>query len=821
MFVNLSRRSQGLVERQLQLIEQLESNEQDPDQLSNLFQLDHLATRMRRNSENLLVLAGTDFAKRNVAPVPLVDVLRAAVSEIEHYQRITVQAPPQATIVGRATSDIVHLLAELLDNATNFSPPDSQVVMSSTRTGDGSIVVEIADLGVGMLENELADANRRLNTPSAVDVSASRRMGLFVVGRLGARHGISVHLGGAPRGGPGGGLTASVTLPAHLVVSSSDGGGRPSAGTGTFPPVAPPNGVPPQRAGRPERPAAHAGVAAAADGQAPAALNGLHSGLPTRTPGSTLRRGSTRRTGESGDDTAVDPFSIDRGQPFADERADASRPPARRSDWRDPRDADPGQTTTPPAGVGRRADSWAGAPSHPDRAPREPVPPADGAGPAGSTRMDPASLPNRGPGDRRSAAPSPGTRGDAAADTPETDAAATAGRATAPDEAQGHAGEADGRDGVVRAPDGADERGPVEGAAPDGHRADGDAADQDTDRTEGAAGGAAEGTADAGTRDGADRGPGTERADGAQPDGRAPQPHPGRGPNGARRDPAGPSIPYAAPANGHAGATNGANHHGERRVGPPSTTPLPVVPGRGTPTPTPFGAPVAAGPDGDGDPDALFAASVPAIAEPDGMSRSRRPLGELRRNDADDLTEPTPIFAEIASAWFASDRPVPVDWELGQRPGAEPEQRAPVEPSALDVPERPGPVEWLTPPQAAPAVPAEPSAQAFATAADEGWRAASGVAAERPDELTAAGLPKRRPRARLVPGSAGSAVLAAPTAPTRSAESIRGRLASYQQGVRQGREVRLRRDPDDAGDESAPNGQNGAPRGGDGNEDNR
>ena len=134
MFVNLSRRSQALVERQLQLIEQLESNEQDADQLSNLFQLDHLATRMRRNSENLLVLAGTDVAKRNVAAVPMVDVLRAAVSEVEQYQRIVVQSPPTATVLGRAASDIVHLLAELLDNATNFSPPDSQVVMSSTRT---------------------------------------------------------------------------------------------------------------------------------------------------------------------------------------------------------------------------------------------------------------------------------------------------------------------------------------------------------------------------------------------------------------------------------------------------------------------------------------------------------------------------------------------------------------------------------------------------------------------------------------------------------------------------------------------------------------
>ena len=292
MFVNLSRRSQGLVERQLQLIEQLESNEQDPDQLSNLFQLDHLATRMRRNSENLLVLAGTDFAKRNVAPVPLVEVLRAAVSEIEHYQRITVQAPPQATVVGRATSDVVHLLAELLDNATNFSPPDSQVVMSSTRTADGSILVEIADLGVGMLENELADANRRLTTPSAVDVSASRRMGLFVVGRLGARHGITVHLGGAPMGGPGGGLTASVTLPAHLVVSSGDGnGGRPLRGDTAMPPAAPPNGVPPQRAGAGSAPrsAPRTAFAAAANGQAPAQPAALN-GLPTRTPGSSLRR---------------------------------------------------------------------------------------------------------------------------------------------------------------------------------------------------------------------------------------------------------------------------------------------------------------------------------------------------------------------------------------------------------------------------------------------------------------------------------------------------------------------------------------------------
>lgn len=233
MFVNLSRRSQALVERQLQLIEQLESNEQDPDQLSNLFQLDSLATRMRRNSENLLVLAGTEVAKRNVAPIAVVDVLRAAVSEIEQYQRVIVQSPPTSRIVGRAASDLVHLLSELLDNATSFSPPDSQVVMSTTRTAEGSILVEIADRGVGMTDDELAEVNQRLGGPAAVDVSASRRMGLFVVGRLAARHGIGVRLGTSPHGAQRG-LTASVTVPSHLVPSSGRDIESP-AGAGVVP----------------------------------------------------------------------------------------------------------------------------------------------------------------------------------------------------------------------------------------------------------------------------------------------------------------------------------------------------------------------------------------------------------------------------------------------------------------------------------------------------------------------------------------------------------------------------------------------------------
>jgi signal transduction histidine kinase len=227
MYVNLSRRSQALVDRQLVLIEQLEEGEVDPEQLSDLFRLDHLATRMRRNCENLLVLAGADLPREAAEPMPVLDVLRAAVSEIEHYQRVVVQNLPDATFAGSAANDIQHLLAELLDNATNFSPQESQVVMSCSRARDGSILVEIFDEGIGLSPGELTTLNERLRNPveATATVAASRRMGLFVVGKLANRHGISVGLFtdsmGTSSGGPSGtakrGVTARVTVPAELV----------------------------------------------------------------------------------------------------------------------------------------------------------------------------------------------------------------------------------------------------------------------------------------------------------------------------------------------------------------------------------------------------------------------------------------------------------------------------------------------------------------------------------------------------------------------------------------------------------------------------
>lgn len=217
-FVNLSQRSQSLVERQLELIDHLENGEQDPDLLASLFKLDHLATRMRRNGENLLVLAGEKAGRRWSAPVRLVDVLRAATSEIEQYQRVQLRGLVTADVDGRAVNDIVHLIAELLENATTYSSPDTEVLVTSQLLSGGGAKVEIQDSGIGMTTKDLEEANERLLNPPAVDVSVARRMGMFVVGQLSGRHGIRVQL---RRPSPHG-VTAVVMLPQNLVREHGD-----------------------------------------------------------------------------------------------------------------------------------------------------------------------------------------------------------------------------------------------------------------------------------------------------------------------------------------------------------------------------------------------------------------------------------------------------------------------------------------------------------------------------------------------------------------------------------------------------------------------
>jgi signal transduction histidine kinase len=209
MFVNLSRRTQSLVERLARMIDSLEQNEDDPDRLSNLFSMDHLVTRMRRNSENLLLLAGHEGARKWSESVSLADVARAATSEIEQYNRVVLNVQPGVAVIGQAVSDIVHLLAELIENATLYSPKDTQVQVSAQELTSGGVLIEVTDKGIGISEARLAEMNWRLDNPPVMDVSVSRHMGLFAVARLAERHRVRVRLRPAsPQG-----MSALVWLP--------------------------------------------------------------------------------------------------------------------------------------------------------------------------------------------------------------------------------------------------------------------------------------------------------------------------------------------------------------------------------------------------------------------------------------------------------------------------------------------------------------------------------------------------------------------------------------------------------------------------------
>ena len=223
MFVNLSRRSQSLVERQIRVIATLEQSEQDAERLSSLFQVDHLATRMRRNSENLLVLAGHEFSKRSRQPVTLVDVVRAAVSEIEQYERVVMNVQSGVWIRREAVRDVVHLTAELVENATTFSAADTPVTIETRLLSSGGALIEIADQGLGARPEALDSLNWRLDNPPTVDVEVSRRMGLFVVAQLAARHGIRVRLLPAVPSG----LIALVWLPDHVITVGEESGFGP------------------------------------------------------------------------------------------------------------------------------------------------------------------------------------------------------------------------------------------------------------------------------------------------------------------------------------------------------------------------------------------------------------------------------------------------------------------------------------------------------------------------------------------------------------------------------------------------------------------
>ncbi|GAA5066198.1 hypothetical protein GCM10023318_54120 [Nocardia callitridis] len=231
MFETLARRSKSLVDHQLSLIEAMEYDEKDPRLLENLFRLDHLAARMRRNGDNLLILAGTRQRRAKSAPIEISDVLRAAISEVEDYERVKLGATPRGSLVEPAASDLAHLFAELLDNALRASPPETDVKFTFAQAHDKGMLIEVADRGIGMPPAEMSDINRRLDQTAEPGPDTARHMGLFVVGRLADRHGLTVRLRSTFDTARDPGVTVTVHVPIGLIVAGKAAGNQGGLGS--------------------------------------------------------------------------------------------------------------------------------------------------------------------------------------------------------------------------------------------------------------------------------------------------------------------------------------------------------------------------------------------------------------------------------------------------------------------------------------------------------------------------------------------------------------------------------------------------------------
>ncbi|WP_406236090.1 ATP-binding protein [Nocardia sp. NBC_01009] len=314
MFETLARRSKSLVDHQLTLIEAMEYDEKDPRLLENLFRLDHLAARMRRNGDNLLILAGTKQRRAKSAPVEIADVLRAAISEVEDYERVKLGATPRGSLKEPAASDMAHLFAELLDNALRASPPETDVKFTFAQAHDQGMLIEVADRGIGMPPSEMADINRRLEQTAEPGPDTARHMGLFVVGRLAERHGLTVRLRPTFDTARDPGVTVTVHVPVGLIVI---GQGQQSA--------LPTQAAPQVSAGAPQRQASSSsmqmrgitrtpggnvmvtvdpGVSGPIPVSSPAPADGgpvaAGGGLPQRSPGSTMSAGLSPNSTQGG-----------------------------------------------------------------------------------------------------------------------------------------------------------------------------------------------------------------------------------------------------------------------------------------------------------------------------------------------------------------------------------------------------------------------------------------------------------------------------------------------------------------------------------------
>ncbi|MDF3302559.1 sensor histidine kinase [Streptomyces tropicalis] len=734
MFTNLSRRSQGLIQRQLSLISELESREADPDQLSSLFKLDHLATRMRRNGENLLVLAGEEPGRRWTRPVPLVDVLRAAASEVEQYERIELAAVPTTEVAGRVVNDLVHLLAELLENATSFSSPQTKVKVTGHALPDGRVLIEIHDTGIGLSPEDLAAINERLASPPTVDVSVSRRMGLFVVGRLSQRHGIRIQL----RPSDSGGTTALVMLP----VDVAQGGKKPAPGKSGGP-----------SGGGPAAAQAAAGVAAARRQNGPSGAG---------APGGAVGRGGSGPRGQVG-----------AGQ--------------------GPRAALPG-TGGRPGGQGGPGGQGQGprGPQGPGQSPQGRPAPA-GAGFGGPAPAAPQGLQSAGTGGSqnfgegqqrqdafgggRGAVPPQRAGGGEPGRQPQLPPRGGP-RAELPggNAPSGWGGDASGRD-ALDAPRGHDERDqaqPSRRPRPDDRQGPGATAEMP-----------------ALPRSGDRQGPGSA-SEFPRPDQGGAYPAPGAdsgqgtgnfvrsdvfGPGAAQNAPSAPGQ-FARPQsydNGSTGqfpAPQGYDNGSTGQFPAPQgydngSTGRHALPGRqDAQAPGGFERPRSGAPGGD------FGAPRPPAPQP---AQPQQPAQQRPARQEPEALPPapgpgdgrTPLYDTLETNWFhGADRQ-----QQGGAPA--PARQQPQQPQAAPAPpaQRSAPASWRTSPN------------------DDLVRQAERVRQPAAGGITTSGLPRRVPRANLVPGTAQQQQNQSGPQVSRAPDDVRGRLTNLRRGIAQGRQA--------------------------------
>ncbi|MBX6356271.1 MAG: nitrate- and nitrite sensing domain-containing protein [Micromonosporaceae bacterium] len=741
MFVNLARRSQILVDRLIGHLDRLERSEEDPDALAELFQLDHLATRMRRNDENLLVLAGADSTRVQREPAALLDVLRAAQSEVEHYTRIEFGVIDRdIEVAAHAVNDLVHLLAELFDNATAFSPPDSHVVVEARRVGErASLYVE--DHGIGISPEQLAELNERLATPPQVDVAVSRMMGLVVVSRLAARHGVKVEL----RRGPERGTIADVTLPTSVLVPRALVGrvqGAPHAsGVGELGGSVPTSAAPARRPSFGGPLALESGPSAAggrpaysglfADGPSSGGFGGPPApgrGRPGQRPmpawsdltgasaASTNSGGPNGAYGSNGGPATSSLGAGANGEPFVPRTPDApGAGPLPQRQAHDPWTVD-GELADE-AGSGRIPRQAPFSPEARSSLPRRPVNPPGG--------MPPTSAP------------------------PASDPSARDGRGQAPF-AMPPQGLVPPMPGPAGAPPVSGPPAPASGPPP-------------------AAGPSDTATPPPAWPPVAPAHPGGEDAGATAPTPAVPEEL------AAALDMTA-ELPKVRPTEPDAKAGSGTPAAGEAEPASAPAEPASAPPAAAAPASAPPATPTSAQPAASG------------IGSGAGAPERRTP----------DETMELPIFRELESAWFRTRRPaapssaptptsgVPFPASSSAPPAWDSSSPARFEPVPGGNGTRSSNVNGTTTGSNSTmaATPMPAGGPSWQTAADEGWRAASAAAEVPVTETTEAGLPKRVPMAQLVPGGVERP---ATTMQRRTPEGVRGLLSAYHRGVQRGR----------------------------------